>query len=135
MRWLTLLALLLTSLVQADTLLVRDAFIPLPPPGAPAAAYFTLINEGETRRIVDVSSERAGMAMLHESIVNAGTARMQHVDVLEIKNGQVVALKPGGLHIMLMRLKSPLKVGDEVSVILHFEDDSQQVVHVPVIAR
>lgn len=123
------------SAAFAEPLLVRDAYVPLPPPGAPAAAYFTLINEGETLRLVDVNSPQAGMTMLHESIVKDGAARMQHVDYLELKKGEAVALKPGGLHVMLMRLKAPLKVGDLVQVELQFADESTQTVSVPVIAR
>ncbi|TDQ48376.1 copper chaperone PCu(A)C [Permianibacter aggregans] len=131
-----LLALLFCcSVVVAEPLIIRDAYVPLPPPGAPAAAYFTLINEGETRRLVDVDSPQAGMTMLHESIVKDGAARMQHVDYLELKKGEVVALKPGGLHVMLMRLKSPLKVGDQVQIELQFADESTQMIQVPVIAR
>lgn len=40
---------------------------------------------------------------------------------LAIPPGATVALAPGGLHLMLMGLKTPLKQGEKVPVTLVFE--------------
>ena len=40
---------------------------------------------------------------------------------LVIEPGKTVKLAPGGYHVMLMDLKSPLKQGDKLPVTLEFE--------------
>ena len=46
---------------------------------------------------------------------------MRQVDAIELPAGKKVELKPGGLHVMFIGLKAPLKVGDKVPVTLKFE--------------
>ena len=40
---------------------------------------------------------------------------------LELPAGKTVSLSPGGLHLMLVDLKAPLKLGDKVPLKLRFE--------------
>ncbi len=53
--------------------------------------------------------------------MGAGEMKMQPVKSIELPAGKMVELKPGGYHIMLMELKSPLKVGDKIKLTLTFE--------------
>lgn len=46
---------------------------------------------------------------------------MKPVDSIELPAGETVKLEPGGYHIMLLDLVSPLKKGDTVEVTLTFE--------------
>ena len=50
-----------------------------------------------------------------------GVAKMRQVTGLEIKPGETVELKPGGMHVMFMGLKQPLKQGQKVKGTLVFE--------------
>jgi copper(I)-binding protein len=45
---------------------------------------------------------------------------------LPLAAGQTVELKPGGLHVMLMDLKAPVKAGDAVPLTLVFEGANGQ---------
>jgi len=101
---------------------VENAWIPQPPPGAEvAAAYFTLRNTGrEPAVLVGVDCPLAAAAMLHESFVVAGESRMRMVARLTIPPEHSVTLKPGGLHVMLEEISSPLSVGQRVPLVLHF---------------
>jgi hypothetical protein len=47
--------------------------------------------------------------------------RMRQVSAIELPAGKPVELKPGGLHLMLMGLKAPLKAGDTVAFTLVVE--------------
>jgi len=47
--------------------------------------------------------------------------KMREVEAIELPAGKTVELKPGGLHIMLMGLKAPLKAGSSVPLTLKFE--------------
>ena len=53
---------------------------------------------------------------------NNGVMTMRPLDKgLSIEPGRTVKLAPGGYHLMLLDLKSPLKQGDKVPVTLEFE--------------
>lgn len=47
--------------------------------------------------------------------------KMQPVKAVEVSPGKPTVMKPGGLHVMLMGLKSPLKEGTVFPLILTFE--------------
>ena len=47
--------------------------------------------------------------------------RMRELPALELPSGKAVKLAPGGMHLMLIDLKAPLKVGDKVPLKLRFE--------------
>ena len=72
------------------------------------------------------------MAEMHEMAMDGSVMRMRQVDAIDLPAGQAVELKPGGLHIMLMDLKAPLKAGDTVPLTLRFEKAGEHTVQVPV---
>jgi periplasmic copper chaperone A len=118
------------STASAPHVVVEDAWIPQPPPGAEvAAAYFTVRNPGPTSVVLtDVESSVADAAMLHESRERNGQAEMRPVERLTIAPGQRIVLMPGGLHIMLHGLHHPLAVGDRVPLTLRFAGGSSLAV-------
>jgi len=71
--------------------------------------------------LVGFSSPVAGVAELHEMSMDGDVMRMRPVKALPLPAGQVVALKPGSYHLMLMKLKRPLKVGEQVPLSLQFK--------------
>jgi copper(I)-binding protein len=86
------------------------------------AVYLTLTNEGATAdRLVAASSPAAKHAGLHMHSMEEGVMKMQPVKAMEVAPGSPTVLKPGGLHIMLMGLKAPLKEGERFTVTLTFE--------------
>ena len=125
----SLLGLILLSVslfaakAQAE-LVVEDAWVRAAlPVQKTTALYMRIKNNGEKDiYLTGVSSEIAGSAMFHRTFESNGMAAMHHVDRVKVASGQQVQFKPGGLHVMLMRLKSGLKVGDEVAVKLQLSD-------------
>ena len=94
------------------------------PPSAPAGGGFLKItNTGATAdRLVSVSSPAAALTQIHEMKMDGNVMRMREVEKgLDIPAGGSVTLAPGGLHLMLMDLKGPLKQGTRVPVTLVFE--------------
>jgi len=63
----------------------------------------------------------AGEAQLHTTITDNGVMKMRPVSAIDLKPGASVTLKPGGMHVMLMDLKQPLKNGDSFPIALTFE--------------
>lgn len=94
------------------------------PPTAPAGGgYMTITNKGtDPDRLVSVKSPAAGMVQVHEMKMEGNVMRMRELEGgLAIPPGSTVALAPGGLHLMMMGLKVPLKQGERVLVTLVFE--------------
>ena len=107
---------------QAGSIEVRDAWARATAGSAPGGAFMTIVNTGASDdRLIAASSPFAGMAELHETKEVNGVVKMTPVPVLEIKAGTKVILAPGGLHIMLMDLKAPLKRGQSFPLMLSFE--------------
>ncbi len=103
---------------------------------ANGAAYVTLSTTGtEPDRLTSVSSPAATTAELHTHLMDNGVMRMREVEGgIEVAPGSPTVLKPGGLHIMLMGLKEPLKQGASVPLTLTFEKAGQVTVQAPVLA-
>lgn len=99
----------------------------------PAAAYLTLRNEGsEPDVLTSVKTSVSGTAEVHEMTITDGIARMRQVGEVEIPAGGEVVLKPGGLHVMLMKLKRPLKEGEKFTMTFIFANVGPIDVTVPV---
>jgi hypothetical protein len=93
-------------------------------PSAPAGGGFlTVTNTGSTPdRLVSARSPAAGMVQIHEMKMEGNVMRMRELEHgLEIPAGGTVTLAPGGLHLMMMNLKEPLRQGTRVPVTLVFE--------------
>lgn len=62
------------------------------------------------------------MVHIHKSEEKDGVATMSMVEQIEIPADGMLAMKPGGLHIMLLGPKSTVNLGDEIKITLNFED-------------
>jgi copper(I)-binding protein len=83
-------------------------------------------------RLVAAGTDVAQTVELHETRMEGGMHRMQQVPSIEVPAGGKVELRPGGLHVMLIRLTTPLRVGDRFPLILRFERAGRLTVEVEV---
>jgi periplasmic copper chaperone A len=92
-------------------------------PSAGTSAAFMLINNcgAEADWLLSVSSDAAAMIQLHKTETRNGVSMMAMMEAIDIPAGKQVVLKAGDLHVMFMRLKNELKVGDTVNLTLNFE--------------
>ncbi len=104
------------------------------PPGQPNSAVFMhLQNTGDSpRAIVSADSPVAEVVELHTHTLHDGVMQMRQIPKIEIPANGAVELKPGGLHIMLIRLKQPLVPDRHINLGLVFDDDSRVELTVPV---
>jgi periplasmic copper chaperone A len=88
-----------------------------------AAGYLTIRNTGgQADRLISASFTSSGSVELHEMAVDNGVMRMRELPRgIDIAPGQTVELKPGGLHLMFMDLKTGLREGGAVKGALVFE--------------
>lgn len=127
--------------VQAHDYRVGDLVIDHPwaratAPGQKAGgAYLKIENRGPSAdRLLSAAApaERAGRTELHSMRMEGTVMRMREVAAIDIPAGQTVALEPGGLHIMMMGLTSPLKAGETLPLVLRFEKAGSVTVQVQV---
>jgi copper(I)-binding protein len=104
------------------------------PKGATVGAgYLTITNKGaEADRLIGGSAAPAARFEVHNTVMEKGVARMRQVTGLEIKPGETVELAPGGMHVMLMGLKQPLRQGQTVKGTLVFEKAGRVVIEFTV---
>lgn len=103
------------------------------PQAQTGAAYLTITNGGPAAdQLQAIASPAAGMAMVHETKDDNGTSSMMAVAAVPVPAGGSVSLKPGGMHIMLMDLKAPLKQGETLRLELTFAKAGQIGVDVPI---
>lgn len=104
-----------------------------PPTVTNGAVYMRLINKGmEADRLLAVSAEVAENAELHAHLMEEGVVKMRPVEAIEVSPGEPTVLEPGGLHIMLIDLKEPLKAGQHFPLTLQFDRAGEVQVEVTV---
>jgi hypothetical protein len=105
----------------AETVSAGNAWVRTPAPGQKtAAAYLDLTSDGDAA-LVAAESPAAGKAELHTMNMDGGVMRMRPVQKIDLPALKTVKLAPGGLHIMLLDIKRPLKEGDTVPLVLKFQ--------------
>ena len=110
--------------VKAGDLVITQAWSRATPGGAKiAGGYLAIENKGTVPdRLVGGSGDVAARIEIHEMAMTNGVMTMRPLDKgLAIEPGKTVKLAPGGYHLMMFDLKSPLKQGDKVPVTLEFE--------------
>jgi copper(I)-binding protein len=100
--------------------------------GQPGGGFLTLRNGGSDDRLLSASADVAASVELHEMKMEGDVMKMRQLDAIALPAGKKVELKPGGLHIMLMGLKAPLKQGDKFPLKLKFEKAGEVTVQVHV---
>lgn len=115
--------------IQIETPWARES----PPAAANGAAYMTLVNTGrEVDRLLSASGEVAETVELHTHLMENNVMKMRKVEAIEVAPGEPTALRPGGLHIMLIGLKQPLAAGQTFPLTLRFEKAGAASVQVTV---
>lgn len=117
------------------------------------AAYLTINSDADDTLIsAMVDSSVAAMAQIHEMVpvengmstastmagspsttMDSSAMTMKEVDHIDVKAGTPLELKPGGYHVMLMKLVKPLLTGETFKVTLTFTKAGAVVVEVPVL--
>ena len=105
----------------------------VPPVSETSAAYMMLMNHGDKDdQLLSVKSSIAKVVEIHNVKKENGVMKMFPVKFVEIPAGKTQELKPGGLHLMLMKLSKTLKVGEEIEFMLHFKHAGMVKVIAPV---
>lgn len=100
------------------------------------AVFGEIPDVGQNDDLVDVSAPSiCDHAEIHQMKEVDGIMQMRAVPEIAVKEGQADILSADGYHVMLMKLASPLKVGQKFPLTLTFKKAGKKVLDVPVIAR
>lgn len=119
----------------ADRMVVEGAWTRATPPSAKTAAgYLILRNMGNSDdRLARIESPVAETIEVHSMTMEGGIMRMRRLDApLAIPARGEVRLDPGGLHLMMMGMKTPLREGERIKLDLVFERAGRVAVEMPV---
>lgn len=99
-----------------------------------ASAYVVVENRGESAdTVTGLSGPEVGDASVHGVRREGVTSTMYPLDSLEVPAGGRVAMKPGGIHIMLAELARELGVGDTLVLGLDLARTGRVEVKLPVV--
>ena len=101
---------------------VKDAWVRTTVPGQKGTGAFMSITAKSDLRLVGASSAVAGVTEVHEMKMNGDIMQMRAVSGLDLPAGKVLALQPGGFHVMLLDLKTALPKNTTVPLTLLFKD-------------
>jgi len=130
-----LISLMFFSFTSADPVIeIREPWVrEVPPVSKMSALFMKIVNRGDTDdRLIGVRTPVSQYAEIHRMIMEQGMMKMRKMDYLEVPAGKEVQLKPGGIHIMLIDLKKPLKKGQKIEVEMIFEKSGKITLKVPV---
>ncbi|MCW0045577.1 copper chaperone PCu(A)C [Brevundimonas sp. BT-123] len=98
-----------------------DAWCRPSPNGAKAGGCYVTLTAATDDRLTGGSTPRAGSLQVHEMKTENGMMKMAELTAgLPLPAGQAVALAPGGNHLMLIGLTTPLVAGETVPLTFQF---------------
>lgn len=100
---------------------VTDARARPTAPGGTGVVYLEIANHGTADDdLTGLTTPVADKAEMHRTADQNGISHMEAVADVPVMAMGTVAFAPGGLHVMLMGLKQPLKLGDSFPLTLTF---------------
>src|SRR5262245_48846190 len=137
LRALLSVALIAITLPAVAEVSVTGAWVRGTVTGQKTTGAFMQLSSPVDTALVAVTTPAARIAEVHEMKMDGGVMKMNAVDKVALPAGKSVELKPGGYHVMLVDLVSPLKEGDTVPLKLTFEDKAgtKQTIDVKAIVR
>ncbi|MBX9621496.1 MAG: copper chaperone PCu(A)C [Alphaproteobacteria bacterium] len=131
-----LFAISLVSTAAVAEVQVQDLWVRAST-GPNTAVYMKLNNtSGSGVSLINVSSPVCASAELHEIADVEGAKRMQKISAIHVPAKGNTSLEPGGIHIMLMALETPLTEGQkDIPLTLEFSHGEKVQLTAPVKAQ
>lgn len=98
----------------------------------PGAVFLNITNKGGPDKLLSMETPIAGLAQMHNSKMKGTKMRMRRMEAMDIPGGKTMEFKHGGTHVMLIKLKRPLKMGETFPLTLIFEKAGAITFDVPV---
>ena len=117
-----LLAILFILFPPEDKIKIKDAWIRPSSENMATALYFIIENNSsKADTLFQADCDFTGKVEIHETYSQGDMMGMRKVDFIIIDSKSSFEFKPGGYHVMLMKLKKDINVGDEEKFTLYFK--------------
>jgi copper(I)-binding protein len=104
-----------------------------PPHTTNSAIFFTIANNTDKNiELVAVKSDVAERTELHSHVSEDGLMKMRQIEKIMINAHGQTTLQPGGYHVMLLGLKAPLTEGDNLTLMLYFDNGDEVTLITPI---
>lgn len=116
---------------------VEQAWVRGTVPGQVGTGAFFDITSTKAATLVAAESPVAGVTQIHAMEMKNNVMTMKEIEGIALPAGKAVRLSPGGNHVMLLDLKSPMKAGESVPIKLTVEyaDKKRETVEVKAEVR
>lgn len=104
---------------------VTDAWARATMPGQSVGAAYMKISSPTNVTLVKAETAAAKTVEVHGMDHHNGVMRMRVLGPLEVAAGTTVDLAPGGMHLMLLGLRKPLKAGETLQLKMTFASAGQ----------
>lgn len=144
LTFLTVVAFLTTSFNAIDAhaqktgaspVIVSDVWAKTTVPGGSVSAAYMHIKSSVPVKLVKAETPISGNVEIHDMKMNDGVMEMKAMDALQVPANKLIELKPGGMHVMLMKLNKPINKGDKVPLKLTFEGTDKKTFTMDVEAK
>lgn len=119
------------KVIESDVV-IESAWVRLLPPTVKSTAlYFTITNQSKQAIKLDrITLDWANRVEFHETLESGGMMQMVPLSDTHLAPGKTMIFQPGGKHVMVMGLHTPLEDGVQMSALLHYSiatdaDESQ----------
>ncbi len=128
------------AFAQTSALDVKNAWVRATVPGQSGTGAFMTLTHKTGAKLVRVSSSAVPIVEIHEMKMEGDVMKMRELPQgLDLPAGKPVELAPGGLHLMLMDLKTALQRDSTLPLTLWLRDakgeESKIEITVPVVPR
>ena len=124
--FLAALSVLAAQSAWANPVVVSKAWVRPTVAGQAVAAAYMDITARESARLIAVRSPISPSVQIHSMQMDGDIMRMREVPSLDLPKNRAVSLKPGGYHLMLMKLKKPIQAGDKIPLTLIVETNGKR---------
>ncbi len=120
--------------IYSQDLKITNAKIRLVPPSSSVSALFMDIENTSKKdlKITSIEADISDSVELHNMIMDNTGMQMRPVSEIEIKAKSTTELKRGGLHVMFINLKKPLKDGETHKIKINLNNKKNQTIEVKV---
>ena len=128
-----LLLVLIFFVLAGDKIRIENAWLRPSSRGFNSALYFDVKNGTDfPDTLYKVESDLAKLVQIHETYKKGDKMGMREVKKVGIKPHSIFSFKPGGHHIMLIKLQKDLKEKSSGEVTLYFKSAGKIKLKVPV---
>jgi periplasmic copper chaperone A len=131
----TALAALALSAISVAQVKIDNAWARPTVQGQQGGGGYMTLQSPTADKLLSGSTPVAERFELHTMAMQGDVMTMREVKAIDLPAGQKVELKPGGLHVMFIGIKEPLKLGSKVPVTLKFEKAGDVKVEFEVMSR